>query len=40
MASFKRFNEKKLPDKKCFYSSINDGATNDDEKKIRQSHKR
>ena len=34
MASFKRFNEKKLPDKKCFYSSINDGAINDDGKKL------
>ena len=27
MNSFKRFNEEKLPDKKCFYSSVKDGAT-------------
>ena len=27
MDSFKRFNEEKLPDKKCFYSSVKDGAT-------------
>ena len=27
MDSFKRFSEEKLPDKKCFYSSVKDGAT-------------
>ena len=31
MDSFKRFNEEKLPDKKCFYSSVKDGATGDNE---------
>ena len=25
--SFKRFSEEKLPDKKCFYSSVNDETT-------------
>ena len=34
IASFKIFNEKKLSDKKCFYSSINDGSTNDNGKKL------
>ena len=29
MDSFKRFNEKELPDKECFYSSIKDGTTGD-----------
>ena len=27
MDSFKRFSEEKLPDKKCFYSSVKDGTT-------------
>ena len=27
MDSFKRFNEERLPDKKCFYSSVKDGTT-------------
>ena len=27
--SFKRFNEEKLPDKKCFYGSVKDGTTGD-----------
>ena len=34
MDSFKRFNEKKLPDNKCFYSSVKDGATNNNSKKL------
>ena len=34
MDSFKRFSEEKLPDKKCFYSSVRDGTTNDDVKKL------
>ena len=29
MNSFKRFGEKKLPDKKCFYSSVKEGTTDD-----------
>ena len=29
MDSFKRFNEKKVLDKKCFYSSVNNGTTSD-----------
>ena len=29
MDSFKRFNEEKLPDKECFYSSVKDGTTGD-----------
>ena len=33
MDSLKRFNEETLPDKKCFYSSINDGTTDDNVKK-------
>ena len=32
MDSFERFNEKKLPAKKYFYSSIKDGKTSDDGK--------
>ena len=32
MDSFKRFSEEKLPDKKCFYSSVKDGTNNDGEK--------
>ena len=27
MDSFKRFSKEKLPDKKCFYKSVKDGAT-------------
>ena len=34
MESFKRFSEEKLPDKKCFYSSVKDGTTGDNGKKI------
>ena len=32
MNSFERFNEEKLPAKKCFYSSIKDGEIGDDGK--------
>ena len=34
MNSFKRFNEEKLPDKKCFYSFVEDGTTDDNGKKL------
>ena len=34
MDSFKRFNEYKLPDKKCFYSSVKDGTTHDNGEKL------
>ena len=34
MNSFKRFNKAKLPDKKCFYSSVKDKTTGDDGKKL------
>ena len=34
MDSFKRFNEEKLPDKKCFYSSVKDGTTSDSGEKL------
>ena len=34
MDNFKRFGEKKLPDKKCFYSSVKDGTTGDNGKKL------
>ena len=34
MDSFKRFGEEKLPDKKCFYSSVKDGTADDNGKKI------
>ena len=34
MNSFKRFNEEKLPDKKCFYSSVKDGTTGDNGEKL------
>ena len=34
MDSFKRFGEEKLPDKKCFYSSVKDGTANDNSKKL------
>ena len=39
MNNFKRFNEEKSSERKCFYSSKKDGKTDDDGKKIRQSHK-
>ena len=29
MDNFKRFNEEKLPNKECFYSSVKDGTTDD-----------
>ena len=32
--SFKRFNKEKFPDKKCFYSSVKDGTTGDNGKKL------
>ena len=34
MDSFKRFNEEKLSDRKCFYNSKKDGTTDDDGKKL------
>ena len=34
MDSFKRFGEEKLPDKKCFYSSVKDGTTGDNGEKV------
>ena len=34
MDSFKRFNKENLPDKKCFHSSVKDGTTGDDGKKL------
>ena len=34
MGSFKRFREKKLPDKECFYSSEKDGTTSDNGEKL------
>ena len=34
MDSFKRFGEEKLPDKKCFYSSVKDGTTDDNGEKL------
>ena len=34
MDSFKRLDEEKLPDRECFYSSVKDGATDDNGKKI------
>ena len=34
MNSFKRFNEEKLPDRKCFYSSKKDGTTDDGGNKL------
>ena len=37
MDSFKRFGEEKLPDKKCFYSSVKDGTTSDSGEKL-ESH--
>ena len=32
--SFKRFNEKKLPDKECFYRSTKNGTTGDNAEKL------
>ena len=32
MDSFKRFGEEKLPNRECFYSSVNDGTTGDNGK--------
>ena len=34
MDSFKIFGAEKLPDKKCFYSSVKDGTTNESGKKL------
>ena len=34
MDSFKRFNKEKLPNKKCFYSSVKDGTTSDSDEKL------
>ena len=34
MESFKRFNEEKLPDKNCFYSSVKNGTTGDNGEKL------
>ena len=34
MDSFKKFSEEKLPDKKCFYSSVKDGTTDDNGEKL------
>ena len=34
MDSFKRFGEEKLPDRKCFYSSVKDKATGDNGEKL------
>ena len=34
MDIFKRFSEKKLPDKECFYSSAKDGTTDDNSEKF------
>ena len=34
MDSFKKFSEEKLPDRKSFYSSIKDGTTEDNGKKL------
>ena len=34
MDSFKRSNEKKLPDKKCFYRLVKYGTTDDNGKKL------
>ena len=34
MKSFKKFSEEKLPDKKCFYSSVKDGTTDDNGEKL------
>ena len=34
MDNFKRFVEEKLPDKECFYSSVKDGTTGDNGRKL------
>ena len=34
MDTFKRFGEEKLPDKECFYRSIEDETTNDNGEKL------
>ena len=34
MDSFKKFREKKLPDKECFCSSVKDGTTDDNGKTL------
>ena len=34
MDNFKKFNEEKLPNKECFYSSVKDGTTGDNGKKL------
>ena len=34
ISSFKRFNEKKLPDKECFYSSVKNKTTGDNGEKL------
>ena len=34
MDSFERFKEEKLSDKKCFYSSVKDGTTGDNGRKL------
>ena len=34
MDSFKRFSEEKLPDRKCFYSSVKDRTTGDNDEKL------
>ena len=39
MDSFKRFDEEKLTDKECFYSSVKDGTTDDNVKKLHMSDK-
>ena len=31
---FKRFSEEKLPNKKCFYSSVKDGTTGNNGEKL------
>ena len=39
MDSFKRFSEEKLPDKLCFYSSVKDRTTGDNDKKLDCAYK-
>ena len=34
MDKFKIFNKEKLPDKECFYSSVKDGTTGDNGRKL------
>ena len=34
MDRFKRFGEEKLPNRECCYSSVNDGTTGDNSKKL------